>query len=110
MLDDVLKVLNSSFFPTVVVALTATSLTYRQTRAGQRDTRDMAEKANTVLETQNAMLAYKDLYETERARRIEAENDLAICRGMVRENFENALRTIDRQPSRRPSGQRKEKE
>jgi hypothetical protein len=72
----------------------------------------MQAKANAVSETQNAMKAYKDLYETERARRIEAEDDLAICRGMVREDFEKAMRSIDQNSTsltRKPKNhQRKE--
>jgi hypothetical protein len=107
-MDTVLQILNSSFFPTVVVASFLGFLNFKQIRAGQQDTTEMQEKANKVSETQNTMQAYKDLYETEHKRRVEAEADLAICRGLVRDDFEKAMRSLDESPRKPKNSQRKE--
>ena len=103
MFATITELLNSNFIPAVVIAPLLAFLTYKQTRAGQRDTREMQEKADSVSETQKAMLAYKDLYETEHERRLEAEGDLKTCRSLVRRDFETAVSSIlDQQPNKTP--------
>jgi hypothetical protein len=101
----------AGYLPTGVVALVVGWWGYKNTRAGQRDTRRMQEKANAVSETQTALNAYKDLYEAMRARaeRAEerqhaAEEKAERCESLSRSEFESAIRSMtDLLPKKDPS-------
>lgn len=91
----------AGYLPTGIVALIVGWWGYRNTRAGQRDTTKMQEKANAVSETQQALNAYKDLYEAMRARaeraeqkQHEAEEKAEACESLKRSEFEAAIRSM----------------
>lgn len=91
--------LNSNFTTTAVVSIILGFLTFKNTRAGQRDTNKMQDKANTISENQNALNAYKDLLQTEHDRRVEAEADNKELRQYVRKDFEAAIKSCEIEPS-----------
>lgn len=101
----------SGYLPTGLVALIVGYWGYKNTRAGQRDTTKMQEKANAVSETQNALTAYKDLYESMRARAEKAEEKQHAaeekaerCEALSRAEFEAALRSMtDLLPKKNPT-------
>lgn len=94
-----------NYLATTGVALCLGYLTYRSTRAGQKDTERMQEKANRIQETQQALDAqkiisdqWKESFLEERSRRKEAEDDLATCRNLVRKDFEDSVRKMMEEP------------
>lgn len=66
----------ADFGPTMVVSLTLGYLTYRAQKAGQRDTREMQSKANSLAESKQAAEEWRNLYFEEKARRLDAEQQL----------------------------------
>jgi hypothetical protein len=94
-----------NYLATGGVALCLGYFTYRSTRAGQKDTERMQEKANRIQETQQALDSQKiiaeqwrDSYLEERTRRKEAEEDLVACRGLVRKDFEDSVKKMMDEP------------
>lgn len=93
----------AGYLPTAFVALVVGYWGYKNTRAGQQDTEKQQQRADRISETQQALDAqlhiaeqWKDAYLEERTRRIEAEADLRKCRELVRSDFEDAIRSVDR--------------